>query len=102
MNQRTYIIKAPPAPLPAPDGLRELPDEVLAKYRKELNAAQWAAVTTTEGPVLVVAGAGTGKTKTLTYRAAYLVECGTPAENVLLLTFTRRAAQEMLRRAAAV
>ncbi len=72
------------------------------KYQKELNAAQFEAVSTTEGALLVVAGAGTGKTKTLTYRVAYLIELGVPAENILLLTFTRRAAQEMLSRAAAL
>jgi len=69
-------------------------------YEKELNEAQFKAVTTTEGPLLVVAGAGTGKTRTLVYRVARLVETGARPESVLLLTFTRRAAAGMLARAA--
>ncbi len=71
-------------------------------YAAALNSAQLEAVTTLEGPVLVVAGAGTGKTRTLVYRVARLVESGVPPGAILLLTFTRRAAQEMLRRAAAL
>jgi DNA helicase-2/ATP-dependent DNA helicase PcrA len=69
-------------------------------YEKELNEAQFRAVTTTEGPLLVVAGAGTGKTRTLVYRVARLLETGARPESVLLLTFTRRAASGMLARAA--
>jgi DNA helicase II / ATP-dependent DNA helicase PcrA len=64
-----------------------------------LNPAQYEAVTSVNGPHLIIAGAGTGKTRTITYRVAYLVELGVRPESVLLLTFTRRAAQEMLRRA---
>ena len=71
-------------------------------YEKELNEAQFKAVTTTEGPLLIVAGAGTGKTRTLVYRVARLVEMGVKPESVLLLTFTRRAAASMLTRAAAL
>ena len=59
-------------------------------------------MTTTEGPLLIVAGAGTGKTRTLVYRVARLVEIGAKPESVLLLTFTRRAATSMLTRAAAL
>lgn len=64
-----------------------------------LNAAQFAAVTHGQGPILVVAGAGTGKTRTLVYRMAYLVQQGVLPESILLLTFTRRAAHEMMARA---
>ncbi|HJU93286.1 MAG TPA: UvrD-helicase domain-containing protein [Pyrinomonadaceae bacterium] len=71
-------------------------------YEKELNEAQFNAVTTTEGPLLIVAGAGTGKTRTLVYRVARLVEIGAKPESILLLTFTRRAAASMLTRAAAL
>jgi DNA helicase II / ATP-dependent DNA helicase PcrA len=68
-------------------------------YEHELNPAQLEAVMAVEGPMLVIAGAGSGKTRTLVYRVAHLIESGISPENVLLLTFTRKAAQEMLRRA---
>lgn len=71
-------------------------------YKNLLNPAQYEAVITTEGPVLVIAGAGTGKTQTLVYRVARLVEMGVNPQSILLLTFTRKAAQEMLRRAASL
>ena len=71
-------------------------------YDADLNEAQRKAVMTTEGPLLIVAGAGTGKTRTLVYRVARLVEIGAKPESILLLTFTRRAAASMLTRAAAL
>jgi len=68
-------------------------------YAEELNPQQLEAVTTLDGPLLVVAGAGSGKTRTLVYRVARLVESGVTPAQILLLTFTRKAAEEMLRRA---
>ena len=67
--------------------------------RKDLNEAQYAAATHGNGPILVIAGAGSGKTRTLVYRMAYLLQQGVTPESIMLLTFTRRAAQEMLYRA---
>lgn len=67
-------------------------------YANELNEQQLAAVQADNGPILVIAGAGSGKTRTLTYRVAYLIENGLPPDRLLLLTFTNKAAKEMLRR----
>ncbi|MGH9319964.1 MAG: ATP-dependent helicase [Vicinamibacteria bacterium] len=67
-----------------------------------LNPAQEKAAEILEGPLLVIAGAGTGKTHTLVHRLVRLVESGVPAESILLLTFTRRAAEEMIGRAAEI
>lgn len=69
------------------------------KYHEELNPAQYAAVFHNEGPALVLAGAGTGKTRILVYRLTRLVEDGIPPQHILLLTFTRKSANEMLSRA---
>ena len=66
----------------------------------ELNDAQRAAVTAGDGPHLVVAGAGTGKTRTLVHRVAWLIDRGVDPSGIVLLTFTRRAATEMLDRVA--
>jgi DNA helicase-2/ATP-dependent DNA helicase PcrA len=68
------------------------------RYAEVLNPQQLAAVVHRDGPLLVIAGAGSGKTRTLIYRVARLIESGVPPRAILLLTFTRRAAQEMLRR----
>src|SRR5881296_1248236 len=67
-------------------------------YARELNPQQHAAVTAVPGPALVIAGAGAGKTRTLIYRVAFLLEQGIPADRILLLTFTNKAAREMMRR----
>jgi DNA helicase II / ATP-dependent DNA helicase PcrA len=88
---KTYVLKRPD-------------DEATARklsidYRAALNSQQLAAVTAGEGPSLVIAGAGSGKTRTLVYRVAYLIDSGIDPSNILLLTFTRKSAQEMLARA---
>ncbi|CCO24798.1 ATP-dependent helicase [Maridesulfovibrio hydrothermalis] len=70
----------------------------MIEFEKELNSAQFEAATHPQGPVLVIAGAGSGKTRTIVYRLAWLVEQGIPPESILLMTFTRKAAQEMLMR----
>ena len=71
----------------------------MTDWAKLLNPEQCAAVTAPDGPLLVLAAAGTGKTRTLTYRVAYLMENGVDPGAILLLTFTNRAAREMLERA---
>ena len=86
----TYIVKNPPSPIRNRPGL---------DFRNELNDAQYLAATAIEGALLIIAGAGTGKTRTLVYRVAHLIDQGVDPRSILLLTFTRRAAEEMLRRA---
>ncbi len=76
------------------------PKNLRINYKQELNPAQYEAATSVNGPHLIIAGAGTGKTRTITYRVAYLVELGVKPDSILLLTFTRKASQNMLRRAA--
>jgi DNA helicase-2/ATP-dependent DNA helicase PcrA len=71
-------------------------------FAAELNPQQLEAVTASPGPALVIAGAGSGKTRTLTYRVAYLIENGIQPQHILLLTFTNKAAREMLDRVAAL
>lgn len=86
-----YILRTMPA------GHRRVLD-----YERELNPQQLAVVTAGEGPLLVIAGAGSGKTRTLTYRVAWLVEHGVAPWQVLLLTFTNKAAREMVQRVASL
>lgn len=78
------------------------PKRFLIDYEKELNPAQYEATVTHIGSLLVLAGAGSGKTRTLVYRVARMLEEGIDPASILLLTFTRRAAEEMLERAGAL
>jgi DNA helicase-2/ATP-dependent DNA helicase PcrA len=95
MGAETYILRS------RGGEPRRVP-ELRIDYAGELNSAQYSAVSHLEGPVLVIAGAGSGKTRTLVYRVARLVELGVAPQSILLLTFTRRAAEVMLERAAAL
>jgi DNA helicase II / ATP-dependent DNA helicase PcrA len=83
-----YVIKRDAGSLP----------ERLTRYKQELNEEQFRAVTAKPGASLVVAGAGSGKTRVITYRVAYLIEQGVAPQRIVLATFTNRAAREMLRR----
>ncbi len=83
-----YVIKRDKTALP----------EKLTRYRNELNDEQFRVVTARPRAALVVAGAGSGKTRAITYRVAYLIEHGVSPQRILLATFTNRAAREMLRR----
>lgn len=88
-----------------PEALNQRLDVALGlkvDYAAELNTNQLLAATTIEGKALVIAGAGSGKTKTLTYRTSYLLENGVPPSQILLLTFTRKAANEIKNRAKAL
>ncbi len=72
------------------------PTKIKLDYTKDLNTEQQLVVKSADGPCLVLAGAGSGKTRTLIYRVAYLLEKGVPADKILLMTFTNKAAKEML------
>ncbi len=85
---KSYILKRDKTALP----------EKLTRYRNELNDEQFRVVTAKPQAALVVAGAGSGKTRAITYRVAYLIEHGVAPQQILLATFTNRAAKEMLRR----
>jgi DNA helicase II / ATP-dependent DNA helicase PcrA len=76
-----------------------MPPDPSPNFAADLNPEQLAAATYGDGPLLIIAGAGTGKTRTLVYRVAHLIARGVAPQRILLLTFTRRAAQEMLGRA---
>jgi DNA helicase-2/ATP-dependent DNA helicase PcrA len=95
MNQKPIFPNLSSAP-PASESVKQGGID----YEAALNPAQLEAVTHTAGPLLVIAGAGSGKTRTLTYRVAKLVENGTAPQSILLLSFTRKASHEMLNRAA--
>src|SRR3954465_13618009 len=83
-----YVLKRDSASVP----------ERLTRYKSELNAEQFRVVTAPPKAALVVAGAGSGKTRAITYRVAYLIEHGVSPQRILLATFTNPAAKEMLRR----
>ncbi|MBA3599870.1 MAG: UvrD-helicase domain-containing protein, partial [Acidobacteria bacterium] len=87
-QMKKYVIKRDENSLP----------ERLTRYKSELNEQQFRVVTAKPNATLVIAGAGTGKTRTITYRVAYLIEQGVSPQRILLATFTNRAAREMLKR----
>ncbi|MFN2442816.1 MAG: UvrD-helicase domain-containing protein, partial [Thermoanaerobaculia bacterium] len=87
MKVRRYTIKPP-----------EARRNYRVRYEDELNPQQLEVVMAGDGPILVIAGAGSGKTRTLTYRVSRLIEDGVEPSDILLLTFTNKAAREMLDR----
>ncbi len=96
MNQKKYVLKRK-----SQTGLVNKIDEArfTINYQEELNASQFEAASAVNGCYLIIAGAGTGKTRTLVYRVARLIELGYDPNSILLLTFTRKAANEMMKRA---
>lgn len=90
-DPKTYVLKRPAEEV--------TPRKLSIDYAAALNPQQLAAVTAGTGPSLVIAGAGSGKTRTLVYRVAYLIDSGVDPSQILLLTFTRKSAQQMLERA---
>ncbi|MBN2572425.1 MAG: ATP-dependent helicase [Ignavibacteriales bacterium] len=95
--EKKYLLKSQPSEI---EKIR-INDEsnFTINYKELLNPAQYEAVASVEGNYLVIAGAGTGKTRTLVFRVARLVEMGYNPQSLLLLTFTRKAAREMMNRA---
>ena len=89
-GSKVYVLKRPVA--------EATPARLSRDYAQELNPQQLAAVEVVTGPALVIAGAGSGKTRTLVYRVARLIDLGISPSSILLLTFTRKSAQEMLGR----
>ncbi len=96
MNQKKYVLKRT-----SQTGLVKKIDEArfTINYQEELNTSQFEAASAVNGCYLIIAGAGTGKTRTLVYRVARLIELGYDPNSILLLTFTRKAANEMTKRA---
>ncbi|MFZ1518776.1 MAG: ATP-dependent helicase [Ignavibacteriaceae bacterium] len=96
MNQKKYTLKRL-----GQTGLVQQTDEArfTINYQEELNPTQFEAASAVNGCYLIIAGAGTGKTRTLVYRVARLIELGHDPNSILLLTFTRKAANEMMKRA---
>ncbi len=86
MGKKIFVVKLPAKP-------------VSERFQKELNEEQCHVATHEKGPALVIAGAGSGKTRALTYRVAYLIEQGVSPSGIVLVTFTKKAAEEMTRRA---
>ncbi len=96
MNQKKYKLKR----IPQTGFVQEIDEaRFIINYREELNASQFEAASAVNGCYLIIAGAGTGKTRTLVYRVARLIELGYDPNSILLLTFTRKAANEMMKRA---
>jgi DNA helicase-2/ATP-dependent DNA helicase PcrA len=96
MNQKKYKLKR----LSKTGFVQEIDEaRFTINYREELNTSQFAAASAVNGCYLIIAGAGTGKTRTLVYRVARLIELGYDPNSILLLTFTRKAANEMMKRA---
>jgi DNA helicase II / ATP-dependent DNA helicase PcrA len=81
---------------------RDVPRRFLVNYKADLNTEQYEVVTAGGGPILVIAGAGSGKTRAVTYRVARLIELGVAPARILLVTFTNKAAREMLHRVEAL
>lgn len=104
-HSRTRSVQAPTAdrrthaePMRKIQLHRTAPDRLARQFAADLNLAQRDAATAPDGYNLILAGPGSGKTRVITYRVAYLIARGIPAESILLVTFTRRAAREMVGR----